>query len=818
MNRKISVSNAMMASLGITDIMEEKTASHLTPTKEDNCITKYAGIHISNPTYENIDNFMRKYVLNEMSFFPKVVEVKMDLIPSEMDNTNKDHISEATGVMSIVLHDKSIELPFVITEGELAPFDVIQIDGTRVPFSRENLTKVVLNLDKQVESERNNPEGIENPYLGTEQPINPATVTGFMGDVMEIRDTYMNRRPGGKYVTANTCVNLDGILEKVASVAPMTEKQFDAIAYVLNKKAHDEHMGNLEKLASEIDEIKTTRKDVKNFEKFKNINYIDASQVSNGETIVFPEQKGNELTLTPAIVFTKFETPLGNGVRTMVVANDGRIKLLKSGDKFLCIKAEKNFTLPRTELAAVEENNSFFALKGDDLYGPFTIREKEIAHEKSCFKQYVSPEQEKIRMDILSVVPVLSDDFGAIASDSDRIVEGRRMPIVLATEDRKFDELNYTDFIKMMAMDQGLPEDKTSMLLPKYRVTNQAYPVFEKGTKSEHNKAKNIVVVSSPQTKVFKINGVITTHLKDKGELDHLYKLASTGYDLTEKSAMNLNENIRVECIDRKQKLFNVSVNYRDKDKRFMNARRQNFDRIGEQKLRAFLHILKFDSNVVKEIVYKAKNEPRCFYPLPAKCTTEDVKKLEGGSMINLSTRDVKKTVNKFVNPSNIAMSVSTALISGLAADTLTDFAKTKNGLKVFDTLKKFANESKALSVSFEKLAKEHENVEYLDYAKAMALSYHLNEKVATAINDTNNVYPDLVDAARDITASKELLEKFAYDLTSRKINQQKAKYYEANPNYLVGAVNMIDNMYKVAGAIENSIDKSVEFGGNLNG
>ncbi|MGL5716914.1 MAG: hypothetical protein ACRCX2_28115, partial [Paraclostridium sp.] len=377
-------------------------------------------------------------------------------------------------------------------------------------------------------------------------------------------------------------------------------------------------------------------------------------------------------------------------------------------------------------------------------------------------------------------------------SDNMNLLKSKNLPehhSILLLPEKKFDTLKYNEAVDSISEMTDISVDKIKMIAPEYRIANK----------------KNDVLCSDPHTKVFVIKEELSGYVKTKDDFDNFYKLASTGHNLLEKTASH-GQDIVVECVDRKQKLFNIAISYRDSDKRFMNARKQYLNRISEGKLKAVLYILKFNGSTVKEIVYKAKNEPRAIYPLPMECTSDDIKKIDGGNTVNISAKNVQRTVNKLIEPSNLANNVATGIITGLAADSLSGFAKTQKGFEAFNFMKKLANESEALSAQFEKLAAEHESEEYLEYAKLMAVSYHLAEKTATVITDTNNVYPDIIPVAKSVIDSLPLFEKTAFDLCSLKSST------DIDLNYIQGAVNALDNTYKIACAIEASVDKNIKF------
>ena len=208
MKKQVSVDLAMQAQLGIlskyaednTEEIEKIISGFNQPS-----IHKYAGIYIDNPNQENIEDFIRKYMYNELSFFPRVLTIDVRLTPNSFDRAKKDIVDTGSGIVSIDVRGKKVELPFMISDGQLDPFDVIQLDGQRCPYSRDNLQKIIINLDKQIEQEQSGGPAISiNAYKTLSDFNNPSTVPGFMGDVLSIRDAQTSRRGNGTYVVASS--------------------------------------------------------------------------------------------------------------------------------------------------------------------------------------------------------------------------------------------------------------------------------------------------------------------------------------------------------------------------------------------------------------------------------------------------------------------------------------------------------------------------------------------------------------------------------------------------------------------------------------
>lgn len=874
MKRRINIDEAMMSSLGLVSEYENVDTNKINKVASNigkSVIEKYAGIFINNPTQENIEDFVRKYMYNELTFFPRVLEVIVDFIPSTFSKSQPDHVLEGTGVVGIKVHHKIVELPFLVRDGELDPFDVIQMDGQRAPYSRENFQKIILNLDRQIEQEQQavTAGGVESPYQGLEDYNNAATTPGFMGDVLAIRDSQSLRRGAGMYVTAGDydygfkkeaseaenklypfsqrnrgslehqfekavakveaekptmkapkgtvekereeerfdkkaeiITDLNALLEKTASIAPMTEEEMEAIAFVLSKKAHEEYVAKLDKIASEVEE--PTRREMELIEKKASFKFTDASSMKHGDFIVFPEMDGSEVSLTPAVVLSDLDDTMvdvkGKSFK-FVCSIDGRIKVL-DGEKFLCAKAEdKAFKLPTTGFGSLKEGDTFFALKGNKVIAPSAVRSVTAPRIGSHDRYDESSINKICNIFECSTIDCAENKkdiyFSPSTPRGDSRDSWRRGKFSVVTMDgKKFENTTMHEFLEAKSKETGLTQDKINAVIPRW-----ALDLEENGGK---------LLTTDMQSPIIKVKGVITTNFKTQEEYDTKSRLHEAGYDV-EKTAFTVNT-VTVYCVDRKQNIFNITVEYKDTEERFMNLRKQIFNRVSKGKLKAILRILKFEGNTISEIIFKAKNEQKAEYPIPASCTMKDIQELQGGDVHNVSKEAVKASVEKYINPLNIAKGLALATASGLVTDGVGQIlAKNPVSPSVASKLggfAKFFSESAELSGAFEKAAQEYESEDFLDYARVLALSGHFSEKVATALEDYNNVYPSLKDVAHEIVMAKPVLEKFAYDLTALKVNQSMHKTEMVPNNVIRGAIENMDTLYKMAYGIDNAISK----------
>lgn len=938
-------------------------------------LEKIAYMHIDNPTIERVEDFVRDYMLNELSFFPNQLNVNVSIIPSKFNKDRPELILDATGIASVNVGGRDLEFPFMISDGEMLPLDVIQMDGQRVPFSRGNMIRIVNSLDKLSKKNHSQSGQVDDsPFVGLAGKTSPAVISGFLGDVLAIRDmnTTSRVRSGGHWITAagydygleklakisgeDTLIgmfykgktrkdlekdskketekakeeekkatenltlaekvasrlspargkvasiqyaddmplsekianynalsqmnkvnqnhnnyfgsyaadgeeksdnefslknkiqnylsglknkdnkkdigeekesmdplaqmnkvnanhnnyfgvtaseihtDLDAILEKVANLAPLSDKQLDAMLYVLQKKAHDETVSYFEKFASPVEGEIQDRQKAEQMENYYNLKWKDANHIPHGTFIIFPEIKDDEISVTPGLVIDKFFN-FKNGKYQKykcVISQDRRLKILENRSPFMCMEApNKSFKLKTAPISSLGVDEYFIAFHGDEVIPPSRVTNIQNITGPANYSssEAVNKTSDNDMSGKLLTFKILTEDTMSPYLNQlkdpmikDQYKAGRYQVWTLIG--KKFDYLKPTEFISSKARETQTSENVVSAVYNSYG--------FSWSKPDE-------ILSTDENTPVVKIAGPITTHIESQKQFENLMNLRDVGYNLgemQEKAAFQLNT-VNIQCTDRHAGTFNVHVDYKDTTQRLMNFRSQDFNGVNEGKLRAILRVCKFTGPKIGEIVYKAKNEPYANYPLPPECKIDDINKLAGGAITNVSKESLKKAVNKFVNPVEIGKALAAGAVADLAVNSMKEIATNPTfqnlGGKAFNLISKLSSDAKELSGEFEKYAAIHEDYELLDIAKTFAISANFMDKVATVLEDKENVWPSIHEAAEEIVAAKPVLEKFAYDLTGLKISEHQKGMENFNFSTLSNAVRHLDDFYKVA-------------------
>lgn len=750
--------------------------------KEDLVIKKYAGITIYQPTLDNIETYVRKYTLNELSSCPSTLNLSIQINPQELDKANNEYVSEATGMVTVKFAGKNIELPFLIMDGELVPFDVIQIEGQRVPYSRENIAKIFAGLRKLEEKEKAG--GDESPYVGLEDRVNPSTAPGFLGSVLQIRDQNIAAKQGngGNYIFA--AENMVDILEKVATMKELTKEDLKALEAEFQKKASEELREELEKVASQEDDD-TARK---LFENVSKMNFEQAYSMPNGTEIAFPERIDNEIRLSYGIVLDKFVDFDSNksGKVKLVVSTDGRIKILSQSEKFLCFKAKDiRFDFVRKELDTVEDGDVILAFDGNLTI--FPSRVCEVSE-----RTFGSGERKNdVTFRIPRISPLSPEDEMGLALTSSEVnnLFTQRISVPLCPlANTKFHEMPYADFVKKKCEETGMSEIEITNLFTRYNACITTNKELSTGTLKRNLK----VMATDPATKVIKVTGVIRSYARDKAELEKLSHVED-GEDALEKIAQVEKNKIKVSLKDKDLGAYDVEINYVDESKAVFKRFVKSYNRISKADLRQLLLVIGYNNTEAQEIIFKANNGPFITYALPANA---NIQALEGAKVQSLAAQKMGNTLKGMINPKDLASALSASIIGNILADTLT--ASSPKVQEVANGLSRFASEARALSTAFEKIALEKESDTAYDTAVMMNLSARFMDKVASTVTETA-IYPRIYEVAKEIMENRSALEKTAYDLVQCKAIQYKNRDEITSPHVLQSAVAQLDALHKVA-------------------
>lgn len=772
---------------------------------ENTYIEKTAGIKLDNSDEQSTKESVLRYVTNELAVFPIKLGVSIELIPISLDKSRGNAILDAQGNVNIQIMSKVVQLPILIQNGELLPFDVIESEGQRVPFSRENLAKVIGGIARWHKEQEQGNNGLSSDgFKGVEPPLNASTTPGFMGDVMSIRDQHMQKRGPSDLTSVANEYGLDSLLEKTASMQELTDEEAQAIADVLNKKAYEKAAEYFDKLAKEDEEYeKTASEETEKLAELEEIDFIDISECKHEDIILFSEEtKEGEYTTTKAIVFKNFKK-IKEDVKpmTILLSTDGRMRVLEPGEKFECaLCPNETFKVSKKDFSTLDHDDVFIAIDGADVFVPVAVEKvHNLKQESVDWNGNYNTKDTKEKM--YSVVELQSyhmlEQFieRDVVSREDDFWEKGRVNI-LNLRDTALTLVGYNDFLDRKSKEMGLDIGSTQEIFHKGKVCNKQW---DRRAKKDIFPLGANVLCADEHFRVIPITGKIGKSFSVRARQKvsaPLQKVAS------------VQNQVRVECIDRGLKLYDVAVWYKDEAKKMFNARKQDFKRISEGKVKAILRILKFTPQDVNNILFRAKNGRYEERMLPNGVTSQDIAMLDGGQLTNISAQNVKNTVGKLINPQAIATTVATSIATDLLVDAVKTRAMAPGGKGAVNMLHKalrfaFAS-SEETAGQFEKIAMETKSKDMLTVAKSLMLSHVYLEKVANVVTE-KEMYPEFRKVSKEILDATPLFEKVAHDLIEFNREQFRNKETIVAPSVLVEAVNSLDTMYKLAKIVNDT-------------
>lgn len=596
-------------------------------------------------------------------------------------------------------------------------------------------------------------------------------------------------------------VDFNDILDKVASLSPISDESIETLAYVFQKKAQSKEIAYFEKILGPGGEgaySKLSKADEKKIEKFVNVKFTSVHNVKNGSFIVFPEAHKKEVSMTHGIVFKLKDN------KTMVVSNDGRVVVLRNQEPFICIPVDnQSFTLNTMPIKALSIGDCFFVIRGNEAKEPLIARRVSPMSTLEEEFGFINPRESNINKDkrhsigkIINVDDAKSLYVDSSNKDYDWNSSKNKHYTIKTLKNADFEDIENNEYMRRKSEETGLTQDRIKEICELFGYSKN-----------------NNIIAADEDYKVFKILGPLTGYVKSQNDYELIKNATDAGYGIDEMEKVAIDNNkIVLTCIDRKLNRFNLSIDYKDTSSRFMQGRNISFNNITKAKAKAILRILGYQGSKLSECIFKAKNEPRCIVPVPASCTLEDINKLEGGEMTNTSKEAVKDVLNQYANPYTIAKAVGIATTAGLLLNAgnvalVPALAGTKPAVDGVRVLSKILKNAESASIGLEKVANSQESDVILDYAKAVTIAHNYIEKVASVISDDKNIYPGLKDITLEVLKARPVYEKIAYDLTGYKVNQRLQGQEIISPSVIGNAIDSLDNLVKIANAVNNAMD-----------
>lgn len=702
---------------------------------------KFAGMVVYDTTPEGIEQFLKEYMFNELSFFPDKVDLAVGIMPLDNEPINQGtgqydpNIKNATGTLDLSYAGTLIQIPFVMRDKEILPFDTLQVGTENTIYTRENLRNILFNLKNMSEKQRLG--GVKadpniSSFTGVEKAVGKMTDTGFMSDMVQIQNLI------GSHATAVTAyaAKVEDLLEKTAQISKVNlnyralrddlVKEFNVITEKIASAEYDEPEDKILEKQAVFD----------NLEKRINAN---VQILRNKDKFMFTEKDGMIVSRVPAVIYKSLMGIKGVSVDDdIVIAADGRFKVLRPGDKFMFdyVPGDDDvtpFELKRRQFESLNPGGVYTAEIGGTCLVPFTVT-KAVSGAKWALN---------VRM-FYYCIDVNGFEFVMIPASVDDNQMALRSKKEILSQAMQNEDPRKLSYYNVLLRDQ----------MPILCVSsNTEFIKLEPGS---------IMNMESPKEAMLLYEGNV--------------KLAS------------LRDEVKITLISREgDPKYNVSISWFDK--RMQRNRKMEISNVNEPKLKGILKTVGFGYNEVSEIAYKAKREGTAVKELGPNHTPWFVKPEVASNMAADNTiKTMRDSFFTVENARKAAAALIGSALGGIAVGTA--LGEPAAGLGAI------ASESEALAEKLEKVAIAKQSPSFNKIAGLMVIKNRVDNLVKEALNGEEFEGTEVLAELHEVCP---YLEKVAYDLVDLKLRQAMLKDEILSPNVINATLRHIDGLHKYA-------------------
>lgn len=780
----------------------EKNAADYNPFEVDEVYEKYASIPLPDTSESGIENYIRQHFENELtgvSTYPIQLKLNVRALSGTLNaknGSNKDEtVQDADGYCGIKIGQKVLKIPFFIKDGEMLDPDVLEMDNQRVPYTRENLKKVIYGIEQENKKLSNNATDAGSPFLRTEKPLNPSTSNGFLSNTLNIRNTVARNNNVSLTSTAATNNILDYLLEKTASAKKLEDKDFEKIASRLTDTQKGLNRNYMRTLAVKLEKQGPlyNRQDELDFAARHNINFINANSLPNWTLIKFKEFVDNSITEVKGLVISKFVAE-DKAPQKIILSEDNRVHILEPGEVFSCVKCpidDNHFAIHDTSISKLTEGAVFTAF-------------------------YKETEKLIPIFAVTDTWTITADGRSGTPTIVDTSRDGTGYNTSIPKEDNEhFNRIN----VNVITRKESLQKEFNAERALELSILSNGSGYILLGGDEEFSKISSssdyhFDIITSPLTRVVPIKGVVNSMTVSEVKLALDNRLSKKIEKTAAKSKEGL---VKITCLNRYDSVYDLSIRYQNTANKLFKDFKKDFKYISENEVRAILTTLKFSQDEQRQMILKARNVSTATEKIPDSATANDINLIKGGTAVNMSTEGIKKTFAKYVKPEAIVDIALTTALSTLAANTAMQYINNaskdqqgnllssrainrtinKDGIFAKHGLTQSTKQAASLSRDFEKLAFEHKADDLLSYAKLATISHNFM-KIAEDIAD-GEVYLEARAIASDIVKAKPILEKMAGDLYDEKQLGIETGDTLIPSSRVSAMINSINNLYEVA-------------------
>ena len=767
-------------------------------------LEKQAGIFVYQPTIDRMSDKVREYLMNETAFFPKRYPVDVHIQPTEMQDTkSKDYIRNGEGIASLNMAGNVLEFPFHIRDAEFDPFFVINHKKQSVPFTRDNLKKIMYGIEKAMEDAKGGGEhgrNVIDGYKSLAKKVTPATASGFLASGVNFRSEQKSKR-GPQMMSLAANVSLDEMMEKLATMDEFTmEKRAFLEDKITERLVAEEFTKSMEKIAS-------TESTPSEYAKVEAMDFIDLnrdSRVKHGDAVEIPVYEldknkgyyssyvsktgmfihigGVKGVLCPNAEFIAINGPtIGKKTKTKVSVRKSTLGNLSSSDCAI-IGVNGKYSTVVGALEEVETLRTKSKLTGRAVDNRLDVAYVNLSAGK---KGIVVPDNSTAARVTLNSAVYSSYNSTAFAAIN---VPGMKtLKKYQGGGDFHSNKSNLKENIANDIIQSG------SMTYADFQSTDLFSPF------SSYSERPSVILVGDlNQVKVIPLRLASVNTFRSKKDIFDMFD--STADMRIQKTASRETVSIRK---DKESGKYNLSIDYKDPDKKIFKGMNRSLYGLEPEKLKGVLTYLGYDDLSADSIQNRAERVPATSHTLP---TNHKAKSINVGDVESKARMRAKKIVN-----ASIESKVPTLLLAtgtyGVVRDMMTRYKTGKNREKAENVVgflsgkptqqwKESSDLSSQMSGQFEKVAMDFSSPFALKVAKTMNISSRYFDKIASV--QDGHIY-DIKDVSKNILSSKEEFNKIACRLVELHETQLDKGETAIDSRMIKEAIEHIDLMLKSA-------------------
>ena len=770
-------------------------------------LEKQAGIFVYQPTIDRMSDKVREYVMNETAFFPKRYPVDVHIQPTEMqDAKSGNYIRNGEGIASINMAGNVLEFPFHIRDAEFDPFFVINHKKESVPFTRDNLKKIMYGIEKAMDDAKGGGENGRNVidgYKSLAKKVTPATAGGFLASGVSFRSEQKSKRgPQMMSLAANT--TLDDMMEKLATMEEFTmEKRAFLEDKITERLVAQEFTKSIEKIAS-------TEAAPSEYDKVDRIDFIDLngdSRVKHGDSVEIPvyELDKNKGHYSSYISKTGMFIHIG-GVKGVLCPNGEFIAIngpaigLKTKTK-VSIRKSTLGNLSSSDCAIIGVNGKYDTVVG-------SLEEVETLRTKSRLTSRAIDN----RLDV-AYVNLSAGKKGTVVPDNATVAK-----VAIASE--AYSPHNTISFaainvpgMKTLKKYKGGGDFHSNKSTLKEEIANDiiqsgamTYADFQNTDllspfSSFSDRPAVIAVGDLNKVKVIPLRLASVNTFRSKKDIFDLFD--STADLRIQKTASRETISIRK---DKESGKYNLSIDYKDPDRKLFKGMNRSLYGLEPEKLKGVLTYLGYDDLSANSIQHRAERVDATSHTLPA---NHRAKNINVGDVESKARDRAKKIVNASIETKIPAAMMGVGAYGAIR--TLLEVNNTPKGKKFAENFagvaagkprmkwvpyKEASDLSSQMSGQFEKVAMDFSSPFALKAAKTMNITARYFDKIASV--QDGHIY-DVKDISKDILNAREEFNKIACRLVDLHETQLDKGETAIDSRMIKEAIEHIDLMLKTA-------------------